>query len=121
MAKDDYNVLVYKILLYFYAILKRKIAYQDEAFDALISKSDISDEYLTDILHMMQDEGLIKGLTFINVWGGDCILTCGKEEIRITPSGIHYLEENSKMKKIGDTLTKTPGIVASLINIVRPI
>ena len=121
MAKDDYNVIAYKILLYFYAVLKRKIVYYEESINALISKSDISDECLTDILHMMQDEGLIKGLTFLNVWGGDCILACGKDEIRITPSGIHYLAENSKMKKVGDILKKTPGIVASLINIVRPI
>ena len=120
MAKDDYDVIVYKILLYYYAILKRKISYKRETFEALIAKADISNEYLTDILRMMQGEGQIDGVRFTKAWGGNCILISDLSEISITPAGIRYLNENTIMKRIGKTISEIPGIAASLIGIVQP-
>lgn len=120
MAKDDYNVIVYKILLYFYAILKRKISFRDETFQAAISKADIQDEYLTDVLQMMNDENLITGVRTVKAWGNERIMISKKSNISITAQGIRYLEENSKMKKIGEQLTSIPGLISSLIDIVKP-
>ena len=32
MAKDDYDVIVYRVLVYFYACMKRKIMFEEETF-----------------------------------------------------------------------------------------
>lgn len=120
MAKDDYDVIVYKILLYYYAVMKRKIAYEEETLQAVISKADIQDEYLTDILRMMQNEGLIEGAVIRKAWGNDYILCSDKADIRITAAGIRYLKENATMKQITDKLKEIPGMVSTLIGIVKP-
>ena len=120
MAKDDYDVIVYKILLYFYAVMKRKIQYERETFEKVISKSGISDEYLVDILRMMQDEGLIEGVKVMKAWGNDSILISEFSDISITADGIHHLKDNTTMKKIGKALSEAPGLIASLIAIAQP-
>ncbi len=51
MAKDDYDTIVYKILLYLYACLKRKIVFDRTTFFKAIDKDAICDEYLADILY----------------------------------------------------------------------
>lgn len=119
MAKDDYHVIVYKILLYLYAVLKRKIVFDKKSFDAVLSKSTTSEEYLMDVIRMMQDEGLIKGACFTKVWGHEYVMASDISEITITPAGIAYLEENTMMKKVGSMLKEMPGMVSSLINIVN--
>lgn len=121
MAKDDYDVIVYKILIYLYGVLKRKISFQEASFNLIVSRAEISEEYLVDILRMMQNEGLIEGAAIIRVWGNDYVLTNDISEISITAAGIRYLEDNSTMKKIGGILGKVPGAMANLISIVKPL
>lgn len=120
MAKDDYDVLVYKILVYFYGIMKRKITFQDESFNLIMARAEISEEYLVDIVRMMQSEGLIEGAKIIRAWGNDYVLANDVSEISITAAGIRYLKENSTMKKVGGALEKIPGAMANLISIVKP-
>lgn len=67
MAKDDYDVLVYKITLYYYGVLKREIAYTDVSFKAAIKYKDISEEYLSDVIYMMQEDGYISGMAFVRI------------------------------------------------------
>lgn len=38
MAKDDYDVIVYKILVYLYAFMKRKITFEEDVFQATVKK-----------------------------------------------------------------------------------
>ena len=42
MTKDDYDVLVFKIILYYYGVLKRETAYTDVSYKAAIKYKDIS-------------------------------------------------------------------------------
>ena len=121
MAKDDYDVIVYKILLYLYGVMKRIIIFQEASFNMTISRAKISEEYLADVLRMMQGEGLIDGAEIIKAWGNDYILTNDISEISITAAGIRYLKENSTMKKVGDALEKVPGALSNLIGIVKPL
>jgi len=114
MAKDDYNVIVYRVLVYLYACLKREIMYEDAAFQAAVRKNVDSDEYFTDVLRMMQEEGLIEGLVFQKVWGNNVVLISDVSEARITATGIRYLQENSAMKKVGVFLKESADIIASL-------
>ena len=59
MANDDYDVVVFKILTYLYGCMKRKYSFDIHAFNAVISKQNVSDEYLSDMLFMATDEGLV--------------------------------------------------------------
>lgn len=121
MARDDYDVIVYKILLYFYGVMKRKIAFQEASFNLILSRAEIPPEYLNDILRMMQSEGLIEGAKIIRAWGNDYVMANDISEISITAAGIRYLKENSTMKKIGEALGNIPGALANLISIVKPL
>lgn len=118
MAKDDYHVIVYRILVYLYACMKRKIMFEEATFEAAVRKHVVSDEYFADILRMMQEEELIKGLLFVPAWGGDVILASDIDEARITPKGIRYLEENDKMKTIGEKLKESIDIISKLAAII---
>lgn len=70
MAKDDYDVVVYRMLVYLYAVLKHKIIFEDATFRQAVRKNVESDEYFTSILRMMKEENLIEGLSFERAWGG---------------------------------------------------
>ncbi|MDO5015282.1 MAG: YjcQ family protein [Clostridia bacterium] len=118
MAKDDYDVIVFKILLYYYAVLKRKIVFEDATFEALIDKQDISKEYFTDVLHMMKEKGLIENLSFMNAWGGDLILVSDLKDIKITHDGVQYLKENEKMKKVKNLFLGVVDLTSKLIQLV---
>lgn len=120
MAKDDYDVIVYKVLLYLYAVLKRKISFDRRAFDALIERQDIAEEYFVDILRMMTAEELIEGAVFVRTWSTDYILISPLSQITITAKGIRYLKDNSAMKKVMESLRQIPGMVSDLIGIVKP-
>lgn len=114
MAKDDYDVIVYRMLVYMYACMKREIMYEDATFQASVRKNVESDEYFADVLRMMQAEGLIEGLVFTKAWGGDVIISSDLKEAKITPHGIRYLKENAKMKLIGEALKESVDIIAKL-------
>ena len=45
MAKDDYDVIVFKILLYFYGCLKHDIKFEQVTFEKTVGMKDISEEY----------------------------------------------------------------------------
>lgn len=115
MAKDDYNVVVFKILTYLYACLKRTTLFDEKVFKQIIDKQNIPDEYLTDILRMMTEEGLITGLAFTKPWGNTYIMTNEYGDMRITSSGINYLNENSTMSKVRDILIDNTGLIGELI------
>ncbi|MDY4064954.1 MAG: YjcQ family protein [Ligilactobacillus agilis] len=116
MAKDDYDVVVFRILVYLYAIFKGEQIFDQHIFLKVISK--VEEEYLYRVLEMMQSEGLIEGLQFKKAWGGVVILINDLDDISITSDGIHYLLENSRMKKVKDFLSGQTGAIASLIQLV---
>ena len=47
MAKDDYNVIKFKILVYLYGILKRRYTFTADEFNNLLERNNINDEYLS--------------------------------------------------------------------------
>lgn len=118
MAKDDYYVIVYKILLYYYACLKRKIFFDEFTLNKILEKNNINEEYLIEILYMMKKENLIDNVTVIKAWGNSLILTSELKDIKITSTGINYLEENNKLKKVKDFLLSKIDIVSELIKLV---
>lgn len=98
MARDDYHVIVYKILAYLYVQLKN-----GEAVDGKCLKHDgrlfqINHSYWTYIMRNMQNQGLIEGIAITKLWGNDFDIE-GLESCNITPYGIEYLCDNSFMEK----------------------
>ena len=118
MAKDDYDVIVCRILVYLYACLKRKKIFNEPEFFKSIVKNVNSEEYLIDILRMMAEEKLISGAEFAGTWGADCIMLTEYCEMKVTANGIHYLQENGKMKMILQTLKDTADTVAVLAELL---
>ncbi len=118
MAKDDYDVMVYRVLVYYYACLKRKIAFDDATFQETVRKHTDSEAYWNDVLNMMQGEGLLSGLTFTRAWGHDLILASSPRDAQITAAGIHYLKENGAMNKAGEFLKECKDMIFTLAQLV---
>lgn len=118
MAKDDYDVIVYRVLVYLYACLKRRIQFDAVSFQASVKKDVKSEEYFSKVLEMMQEEQLIRGLEFAHASGKVTILMTDVSEAEITPAGIHYLQENSRMKRIGEALKQAVDVIAGLAQLL---
>ena len=119
MAKDDYEVIVYRMLVYLYAVLKREIAFDAVTFAESVRKDVKSNAYFDKVLEMMQEEGLIRGLVFAQAWGGDVILASGIRDAEITPAGIRRLKEDARMKIVGRALAEAKDIIATLATILQ--
>lgn len=119
MAKDDYDVIVYRVLVYLYACLKHEIMFDRRVFDATVRKCVDNESYFLTVLQMMQTEGLIEGLDFADAWGGDSILISDLSDAKITVEGIHYLKENSVMRRVAEALKESVDIIAKLADILQ--
>ncbi len=110
MAKDDYFVLVYKILKYLYKCLKSGVTPDLNYLTFETKDFPIHKEYWEYILENLSDEGYIEGVYVIR---SDTGFTSVKysPSIRITPLGIEYLDDNKMMKKVANTVKD----IASLI------
>lgn len=109
MARDDYYVIVYKILSYLYACLKNSMAPDLDEISAESPKIDISRQYWNYIMLHLIDEELIEGAFRVDM--GDTQGIKFAPNFNITPNGITYLEENTMIKKVerfmGNQLIKT--------------
>lgn len=118
MAKDDYFVVVFKILTYLYSCLKGRCAFDKRVFIKVVEEQEINDEYLMRILKMMESEGLIDGLCFAKAWGNTYILASDYEDMKITVKGIEYLTENSTMNKIKKLFEGSTSLIGELIQMI---
>lgn len=114
MAKDDYDVIVFKILTYLYAVTKGKIVFTPTEYNHAIGSKNINEDYLLRIYKMMSDDGLIEELSFTKPWGGTLIPLFDESDITITSKGVHYLEENDKMKIAGYYLKEKADTIINL-------
>lgn len=99
MAKDDYHVIVYKILAYLYVQLKsgETVDAKCIAHDGILFK--INYKYWSYIMENMLQQGYISGISLTNPWGGETIIN-DLNDCMITPLGIEYLCDNSFMAKV---------------------
>lgn len=103
MAKDDYYVIVYKILAYLYKQLKNGEPIEPEMLMYDGSLFQINRSYWTYIFTNMLEQGFIKGLHDTRTGDGYYI----KEQLsncEITPKGIDYLCDNSLLEKAKEFL-----------------
>lgn len=118
MAKDDYDVVVFKILLYYYAVFKGTILFNEAEFKRAIKYDSFTDGYLERILKLMSEENLINGVHVSKAWGNQYMMLNNLSDIEITAVGIHYLKENSRMETVKKYLLDHIEMITSLINIV---
>ncbi len=100
MAKNDYFVIVYRILSYLYECFKMGERPDTDMFgpDAL----GINNGYWVNVMESLFNEGYIIGLTFRTPIGG--VKGVKLFDLRITQKGIEFLQENSLMSKARDFL-----------------
>lgn len=110
MAKDDYFVLVYRILTYLYACFKTGERPDTELFgpDAL----GIGNGYWTNIMESLWSEGYLAGVSFLPMAGG--IQGVKLLNLKITQKGIEYLQENSMMGKVKAFLKEAKEIIPGI-------
>ena len=98
MAKDDYHVIVYKVLAYLYVQLKKGESIDEKCLvhDGVLFK--INYKYWTYIMENMLEQGYIRGISIMQPWGNDVIVE-NLADCEITPEGIEYLCDNSFMAK----------------------
>lgn len=110
MAKDDYDVLVFKILTYLYR--KLKSSYVDDLYlFPLTDDFPINEEYFLSILEDLSDKKYIKNLNIKKAWGGDYV-SYDLSKLAITGDGITYLRDNSRMKKIINIVKEARAIMS---------
>ena len=107
MAKDDYFVLVYKLLAILYTTLKNGKVVTDSELKELSEGLPL--DYWEYILKSLSEDGYITGVKPISSLSGNSIQIT---TLQITPKGIEYLQDNSKMKKEKEVLKNIPQWIA---------
>lgn len=107
MAKNDYFVVVYRILTYLYQCFMAGEKPDAELFgpEAL----GINNGYWANVMESICNEGYIAGIAMASRLGaapGVKLLN-----LKITQNGIEYLQENSTMRKAAEFLKSVKEIV----------
>ena len=116
MAKDDYFVLVCKILCYLYSCLKSGKPVDLNYLTNQNKQFAVNDRYWNYILLTMAEDEYIR---YVHIQPGDdyseVILD---EDVQITPKGIEYLQESSVMKKAFKAIKEIKDLGFSLIGLM---
>lgn len=97
MAKDDYHVIIYKILAYLYQQLKNDNEIDTDYLVAHGKLFRINDKYYLYIMKNIIDSGLVDGVEVVEDMSG--IYVDKLDQIEITPKGIEYLLDNRFIEK----------------------
>ena len=116
MAKDDYYVLAAKVLVYLYKRLKKKTSEDLSYLSPYTKQFPVDAEYFDYVIENLARQGMIEGVVVTPVWGAHPLVEIS-QTIRITPAGIDYLQENSKIRKILELLPEAAGLVAEFLPI----
>ena len=96
MAKDDYHVIVCKILKYLYQCLKEGTEVEQFRIMDIIGK--LPDTYAEYIIEALHTEGFVEGIYPVAAGGEEVYKLT--PSTRITPKGIEYLNNDQYMEKI---------------------
>lgn len=100
MAKDDYHVIVAKILIFLYKRLKKKDTRTvEEYISPMTDDFPIDEEYMQYVIEKLSERGYVERVHITRAMGG-VIVRMDCSSMRITPEGIDYLRENSTIRKV---------------------
>lgn len=112
MAKDDYYTIVTKILVYLYNRLKGKTGVKPENYLIPLTEDfPINEEYFDYVMRHMIKQGLIEGLRIRDI-EGKALITGSMENVAITPAGIDFMIDNSKVRKIAAAIPQAAAIMS---------
>jgi len=109
MAKDDYFVIVYKLLKYLYECIKKSKPVSMDVIDA--DYFGIEKLYWEYIITNLSMDGYITGVNLIPIQGKLDKGVKISSSIKITPKGILYLEENSVFNKVKEIVKDISDII----------
>ncbi len=104
MAKDDYFVLAYRLLSYLYACLKSSESPDMEYLQCGTKDFPIAEPYWEYLLEHLLTDGYVEGIVLVPVIGRTTKLVKLTPELRITPDGIQFLQENTAMQRAAQFL-----------------
>ena len=105
MAKDDYQVVVFRILKYLYQQLKKGASAEAEMLRHDSRTCKVNETYWRYIITSMQEEGLIRGLKKGKGQEAYDQLEEQLGNLQITPKGIDMLSDSRKEERV-DQLIK---------------
>lgn len=100
MAKDDYHVIVFRMLKYLYHQLKDGLPPEPEMLMPDSKIFEINEYYWKYVLRSMMEEDLIRGLTMNDDGSGPEQSSEMLKDIQITPKGIEYLNDNRMGQRV---------------------
>lgn len=110
MSKNDYFVIVYRILTYMKSCF---MTGTDPDIDIIGPEAlKIPNGYWVNLMESIYNEGYIKGIYIIPRAGGAPDIKLAN--LKITQKGLEYLEDNSKMAKVADFLRAVKDTVPGL-------
>lgn len=117
MAKDDYFVIVAKILVFLYKHLKGKAKEKIEEYIQPNTKDfPISEDYMFYVMRHMYEDGLVEGVYTRTTPDGEILeIDFIDEMTNITPKGIAYLRENSMIQKAIKTVPAIASLAGSVL------
>lgn len=104
MSKDDYHVIVYRILAYLYACMKTGEQPNLEYLKSGTQDFPVVESYWNIILKNLFKDEYITGIILIPVLGYKDRIPKITDRVMITPKGIEYLQDNSMMAKVKEFL-----------------
>ncbi len=114
MAKNDMEVIMYKILRYLYECLKNGKEAKLEDFTWKSKMFDIPQSYWCKIIITLVRKGYITGFQVIdNTKDAPTVQT--DRPFEITFEGVQFLEENSRMQKAKEYCAETFNVILSAV------
>lgn len=112
MAKDDYYVIVAKVLVFLYKRLKKRDTRAVEEYvQPLTEDFPIDGDYFQYVIEKLLERGYVERVSIVRAWGGD-IVRMDVSKMRITPDGIDYLRENNTVRKAAEALKEAASIIS---------
>lgn len=114
MAKDDMEVIMYKILKYLYECMKKDINPQLEDFSWDSKLFRIPQNYWCKIIVILVRKDYITGFKIIDNTK-DASTIQADRPFEITFEGVQFLEENSRMQKAKEYCAETFNVILSAV------
>lgn len=108
MAKNDYYVIVYRVLTYLYNCLKDGVSVDASKLTA--EWVGVPETYWTYIMETLSEEGYVRNATFYEDMEGRHVA----DDISISPAGISFLHENSTIAKVKNAVKGITDIVGNM-------
>ena len=115
MAKNDYFLLVYRVLAYLYECVKQGQRPDPEYLTHDTKHFPVNEIYWSYVITNLCQDGYMEGIQLVPILGRKEFGIKGMADIQITPKGIEYLQENSMMKKAAKVLKELQDLAPGLL------